>query len=84
MDTLSKYSKYIRFMFMRVNAHIVNVRITRLSCFVHLPTDDRMKLFNELGINTDRDYVSISHEDAEALVGLLTTLGIRFTQSTGN
>jgi hypothetical protein len=42
------------------------------------------KIFNELGISTDKDCVSLSPEDAEALVGLLTTLGIRFTQSTGN
>ena len=84
MNTLRKYSNYIRFMFMRVNTQIINVRISRLSCFVHLPANDMTKIFNELGISTDKDCVSLSPEDAEALVGLLTTLGIRFTQSTGN
>lgn len=84
MDTLRKYSGDIQFIFMRVNAHIVSVSITRLSCFVHLPTNDKIKIFNDLGISTDRDYVSISHETSKSLVGLLTTLGIRFTQSIGN
>lgn len=84
MDTLRKYSGAIRFIFMRVNAHIVIVSITRLSCFVHLPTDDKRKIFNDLGISTDRDYVCVSHETAESLIGLLTTLGIKLTRSTGN
>ena len=71
-------------MFMRVNAHIVNVSISRLSCFVHLPKDDKLKIFNELGISTEVDYVCVSHETAETLIGLLTTLGVKLTRSTGN
>jgi len=83
MDTLLEYSEGIRFMFMRVNARIVNVGIYRtFGCFV--PPDAKMVIFNELGLTTDRDNVSISPESAETLIGLLTTLGIKYTQSTGN
>ena len=84
MVTLKRYSGDIRFMFMRVNAQIVDVRITRLSCFVHLPKDDKLKIFNELGISTKVVYVCVSPETAETLIGLLTTLEIKLTRSTGN
>ena len=84
MDTLREYSGYIWFMFTRVNAQIVSVRILRKWDTAHIPMGVCRRIFNELGINTERDYVSISPESAEALVGLLTTLGIEFRQTTGN
>lgn len=84
MDTLREYSGYIWFMFTRVNAQIVSVRIHRNWDTAHIPVGVCRRIFNELGMYTERDYVSISPEAAESLVGLLTTLGIKFRQTTGN
>lgn len=84
MDTLREYSGQIWIMFTRMNANITNVRIHRNWSMEHIPSGVCMKIFNELGINTERDYVSISPEDAESLMGLLSILGIKFRRTTGN
>lgn len=84
MDTLREYAGQIWFMFTRMNANITNVRIHRVWSAEQIPSGVRMRIFNELGINTERDYVSISPEDVESLAGLLTILGIKFRRTTGN
>lgn len=84
MDTLREYSGQIWFMFTRMNANITNVRIHRIWSVEYIPSGVCMRIFNELGIYTERDYVSISPEDAESLVGLLSILGIKFRRTTGN
>ena len=84
MNTLREYSEQFWFMFSRVNAQIVNVRIHRTWGREHIPSSVFIKIFNDLGISAERNYVSISPEAAESLVGLLTTLGIKFRQTTGN
>ena len=83
MDTLRKYSKYVWFMFTRINAQIINVRIHREYGLGYMPTDITKRIFNDLGMETDRNYVLLSHEDADSLAGLLTTLGIKHRRTTG-
>lgn len=82
MDTLREYSDRVWFMFTRINAQIINVSI--YSLMRHIPFDTKKRIINELGIETDRDYVLISHEEADSLAGLLTTLGIKVRRTTGN
>lgn len=82
MDTLREYSEHIWFMFTRINAQIINVSIHGL--VLHIPSDIKKKIFSELGKETDRNYVLVSHEVADSLAGLLTTLGIKLRRTTGN
>lgn len=84
MDTLRKYSKYVWFMFTRINAQIINVSVRREYGLGYMPTDITERIFNDLGMETDRNYVLLSHEDADSLAGLLTTLGIKLRRTTGN
>ena len=84
MDTLREYAGGIWFMFTRVNAQIVSVRIHQTWDRAPIPPGVCRRMFNELGISTERGYVSISPEDAESLAGLLTILGIEFRRTAGN
>ena len=84
MDTLREYSGQVWFMFTRMNANITNVRIHRNWDTAPIPPGVCRGIFSELGISTERDYVSISPEDAESLAGLLSILGIKFRRTTGN
>lgn len=84
MDTLRKYSKYVWFMFTRINAQIINVSVHRNQSLEYVHSDIIKKIFKELGKETDRNYVLVSHEEADSLAGLLTTLGIKVRRTTGN
>lgn len=82
MDTLKEYSDHVWFMFTRINAQIINVSIHSLA--PHIPSDTKKRIFRELGKETDRNYVLLSHEGADSLAGLLITLGIKVRRTTGN
>lgn len=84
MDTLKKYSKHVWFMFTRINAQIINVSIHRNRDLSYIRSDIIKVMFKDLGIETDRNYILISHEEADSLAGLLTTLGIKVRRTTGN
>lgn len=82
MYTLKEYSDHLWFMFTRINAQIINVSVHSL--LRHIPSDTKKRIFNELGIETDRSYLLISHKEADSLAGLLTTLEIKVRRTTGN
>lgn len=84
MDTLREYSKHVWFMFTRINAQIIRVSIHRNRDTLHIRYDIQKQIFNDLGIETDRNYILISYEAADSLAGLLTTLGIKVRRTIGN
>lgn len=71
-------------MFTRINAQIINVSIHRNRDLSYIRSDIIKVMFKDLGIETDRNYILISHEEADSLAGLLTTLGIKVRRTTGN